>query len=339
MMKTLLAINDPDLIQMFFHNPSVLNKLAAVSEFDWMKEVTSLTGSEGLASVIGNYDAVLTSWGSPFFTDEVLAKAGKLKFIGHLAGSATAIVNEQAFTRQITVVTANSVLAQSTAESAVALMLGAAWSLQPYSIRLKRGEWSSNNKDTVLGLTGRTIGLIGYGEISRNVISLLRGFPAQIKLASRYCSEQEARELGVQLCSLEELLSTSDIISLHSSLTPSTVGMLGKKEFSLIRDGALFVNTARARIVDEQAMMEELRTERFSAALDVYHQEPLPAEHELLRMEHVLCTPHIGGYAGKCKTAFGDYVIDNLISFLQGEEPHGQVTLEQFARMTSNALA
>jgi phosphoglycerate dehydrogenase-like enzyme len=337
--KTLLAITDPDLIQMFFQDKAVLERLGSVSDYDWIKKVTDLPGSEGLASVVADYDAVLTTWGSPFFTDKVLANAGKLKFIGHLAGSATAIVNEQAFSKQITVVTANPMLAKSTAESAVALMLGAAWSLQPYSLRMKQGGWANNSKETVLGLTGRTIGLIGYGEISRNVISLLSGFPVTIKLASRYCSEEEARQLGVQVCPLDEVLSTSDIISLHSSLTPSTVGMLGRRELLLIQDGALLVNTARARIIDEEALMDELRTGRFTAALDVYHQEPLPLNHELLQMEHVLCTPHIGGYAGKCKQAFGQYVVDNLIAFLQGEELEGQVTLEQFARMTSNALA
>ncbi|GLX67787.1 hydroxyacid dehydrogenase [Paenibacillus glycanilyticus] len=338
-MKTLLAISDPDLIQMFFQNPAVLKKLGTVSEYHWIKEMTPLSGSAGLAAVVEDYDAVLTSWGSPFFTDEVLAKASKLKFIGHLAGSATAIVNEQAFAKDMVVVTANNVLARSTAESAVALMMSAAWSLQPYSMRMKRGGWANNSKETVLGLTGRTIGLIGYGEISRNVIGLLRGFPVQIKLASRYCSEEEARELGVQLCSLDELLTTSEIISLHSSLTPSTVGMIGRRELSLIQDGALFVNTARARIVDEESLMNELRTGRFSAALDVFHQEPVPVNHELHEMEHVLCTPHIGGFAGQCKRAFGDYIIDQLIACIRGEEPDGNVTLEQFNRMTSNALA
>lgn len=337
-MRTLLAIKDSSLRKLFF-TTGVLEKLASIGAYDWLEDVASEEGSVGLASVIANYEAVLTSWGSPFFTEEVLKRAARLKFIGHLAGSATAIVNEAVFARDVTMVTANPVLARSTAESAVALMMAGAWRLPEYIARLKRGGWSNNSQETVLGLSGRTIGLIGLGEISRNVISLLQGFSVRIKLYSRYGTEEEARSLGVALCSLEETLQASDIVSLHSSLTPATVGLLGKRELSLIRDGALFVNTARARIVDEEALVSELGTGRFAAALDVFHQEPLPLNHPLLRMDNVLCTPHIGGFAGALKRSFGEYVVNSLQAFQRGEQPAGQVTAADFARMTSNALA
>jgi len=337
-MKTLLAIVDADLKRMLFPE-SVLDKLRAITEIEWWDAAGQSFDSAGLSRIIGGYDACLTSWGSPFFTDEALASASKLSYIGHAAGSATAVVNENAFVKGIAVVTANKMLAKSTAEAAVALMMAGAWNLQGYSRRLQSGGWSYNNGETVPGLSGRTIGLIGLGEISRNVIALLKGFPVDIKLSSRFCTEEEAKALGVRLCSLEEVLSTSSIVSLHSSLTPSTVGMIGARELALIPDDALFVNTARARIVDESALMNELKTGRFHAALDVYHQEPLPADHPLLQMEHVLCVPHIGGFAGKYKTALADFVIDGLAQFLQEQTPDGQVTLEDFGRMTANALA
>lgn len=337
-MRTLLAIANPDLKNMFF-SEKVLAKLLSITDYDWLEAlVPGPHDSFALADIVGDYDAVLTSWGSPFFTEDVLAKAEKLKFIGHLAGSATAVVNEAAFAQGITVVTANNVLAKSTAEAAVALMLAGAWNLQGYSARMKRGGWSNNNSETVLGLSGRTIGIVGFGAISRNVISLLRGFPSKLKLVSRHCSEKEACELGVELCSLEELLSTSDIVSLHSSLTASTIGMIGEKELALIKDGALFVNTARAKIVDEDALMNALATGRFMAALDVFHQEPLSADHPLHMLDNVLAVPHIGGFNGNYKASFGDVVVDNLIAFLKGEKPEGRVMPEEFARMTANAL-
>lgn len=133
-------------------------------------------------------------------------------------------------------------------------------------------------------------------------------------------TEEQARSLGVELCSLDELLQTSQIISLHSNLTPSTIGSIGKRELSLIQDGALFVNTARAKIVEEEALMNELQAGLIFAALGVFHEEPVPAKHPLLALDHVLCVPHIGGFARTYKRCMGEFVV---------------VTLEEFGRMTT----
>jgi phosphoglycerate dehydrogenase-like enzyme len=336
-MKTLVAIVNEDLKTMFFEGKA-LEALASFSEYVMYEDTGAAFSSEGLSEVIGDYDACITSWGSPFFTGQVLERTEKLKFIGHTAGSATAVVDEAAYDKGITVVTANIELAKATAEAAVALIMAGAWDLLGYSQRFKRGEWSNNNRDTVMGIGHQTIGLIGYGEISRNVINYLKGFPVTIKLASRYCSEEEAAELGVTLCPLEELLQTCQIISLHSSLTQSTVGMIGRKELALIQDGALFVNTARGKIVDEQALIEELQAGRFFAAIDVYHREPVPADHPLLQLENALCLPHIGGFATKYKRGMSDFVVENLRSFSKGNRPIGSVSREEYRRMTSSTI-
>lgn len=337
MMKTLIAIVNPDLKRMFFEE-HVLRKLETFSQTVWYESTGAAFTSGGLAEIIGDFDAVLTSWGSPFFTSEVLAKAEKLSFIGHVAGSATAVVDEAAYDKGICVVTANPILARSTAEAAVALIMAGAWDLGGYSARLKRGEWSDNSKETVIGLTGQTIGLIGLGEISRNMIGMLRGFSPKLKLCSHYTTEEQAAALGVELCSLDELLATSRIVSLHTSLTPSTVGLIGRRELGLIQDGALFVNTARGKIVDHEALLEELQTGRFFAALDVYPKEPLRADDPLLKLENVLCVPHIGGFARNCKQFMGEYAADNLKAFLEGGKPAGQVGREAFQRMTSSVI-
>lgn len=336
-MKTLIAVQNPDLINLFFAGNEV-EKLQSFSEVVWYNDTGVAFNSEGLSQIIGDYDACLTTWGSPFFTHQVQENSGRLKFIGHMAGSATGVVSELIYDKDITVATANIVLAKATAESAVALMLAGAWDLLGYTTRLKQGQWSSNNRDTVMGVSEQVIGLIGYGEISRNVISLLRGFPVTIKLASRYCTPEQAASLGVHLCSLEELLQTSQIISLNSSLTHSTVGMIGAKELELIPDGALFVNTARGKIVDEEALVKELQTKRFYAALDVYYQEPLPKEHPLLQLDNVLCVPHIGGFAVKYKRYMSEFIIDNLRCFAEGKQPEGKVNREEYGRMTASTI-
>lgn len=332
-MKTLVGISNPELIDMFF-GPNVIDKLRSFSEVDFF-EPGEQVNSEQLAERIGGYDAYLTSWGSPRVTAEVLAKADNLKYVGHVAGTVVAVVNEDIYDTAITVASANPVLAKSTAEAAVALIIAGAWDLRGYSSRLQQGMWCNNSKDTVIGLGGQTIGLIGYGEISRNVILFLKGFPVRIKLFSRNCSPEQAAEMGVELCGLDELLSTSHIVSLHNTWTRSTEGMIGARELALLQDGALFVNTARAPIVDESAMISELQSGRISAAIDVYHKEPLLPDNPLLQMENVLCVPHIGGFARHYKTAMGDFVVEDLSRFAQGIKPLGFVSREAYNRSTA----
>ncbi|MDF2834893.1 MAG: hydroxyacid dehydrogenase [Paenibacillus sp.] len=332
-MRTLIGISNGELMNMFYPE-AVLDKLRAFSEVDCL-EVGSHVSSEQLAEMIEPYDAYISSWGSPRVTAEVAAKAPNLKYIGHTAGTVVAVVNDDIYDTNIQVASANHVLAKSTAESAVALMMAGAWNLRGYASRLQRGEWSHNAGETVIGLSGQTIGLIGFGEISRNVISFLRGFPVRVLLHSRYCAPEQAAELGVELTGLDELLSTSDIVSLHSTWTKSTEGMIGERELALLKDGALFVNTARAQIIDEGAWITELRKGRIYAAIDVYHKEPLPADSPLLQLDNVLCVPHIGGFARHYKTAMGTFVIEDLKRFVDGGKPIGLVTREDYKRLTA----
>ncbi|MDF2926556.1 MAG: hydroxyacid dehydrogenase [Paenibacillaceae bacterium] len=331
-MKTLITIANSDLRRMFFR-PEVIAELEAFSQIDWVEEDQPFK-SHQLAEIIGGYDACITSWGSPKLDADVLKWAERLKFIGHAAGTVIPIVNDDVFDTSITVTNANKVLAQSTAESAVALMMAGAWRVCQYAEGVRGGVWSVNAKETVLGLTGRTIGLLGFGEISRQVIKLLAGFHPRILVYSRYCKESEAAELGVELVQLDELLAQSDIVSLHNTWTPETEGMIGARELGLIRDGALLVNTARGAIINEEALINELRSGRISAALDVYNQEPLPVSHPLLALPNAICLPHIGGYHGGFKENMGRFVIRDLKRFLEGDVPEGRISREMYKRLT-----
>nr|WP_255570579.1 hydroxyacid dehydrogenase [Cohnella sp. CFH 77786] len=328
----MVAIANADLRELFWRKLTI-HKLAGISETDFIP-LNEPFSSRDLAERIGDYDACITSWGSPVFTPEVLARAGKLKFIGHGAGSVASIVNEDVFDTAIAVTSANKVLALSTAECAVALMLAGAWRMKEYSARIARGEWSNNNRETVLGVTRRVIGLVGYGEISKQVIRMLRPFNATVLLYSGYCTQEEAAARGVELCGLDELFERCDIVSLHNTWTPRTEGMIGAEQLKRLRDGALFVNTARGPIVQERALLEELRTGRFHAALDVYDREPLPSDHELSEMPNVLCLPHIGGFHGLLKRELCDFIVDELYRFAKGESLLGKVTVEHYRRLT-----
>ncbi len=331
-MKTLITVYDSDLKRMVFQHGAI-ESLKEFSEVDFVEEGKYFS-SEDLERVIGDYDACITGWGSAKITEEVLKKAVRLKFVGHTAGTVVPIVEKGIFDRDITVVNANSALAMSTAEAAMAFIMAGAWNLHGYNTGLKNGQWSKNNCETILGVGHQTVGIIGYGDISREVIRLLKPFNVRILLYSHYCPREEAEHLGVELCSLEELLRRSRIISLHNTLTPMSEGMIGKKELALIRDGSLIVNTARGPIVNSDALLDEVRTERLFAALDVYDNEPMDKEHELLKLSNVFCLPHIGGYSNYWKTRLGKTVIDDMERWVKGEELQGQITLDKFKRLT-----
>jgi D-3-phosphoglycerate dehydrogenase len=332
MLKTLITVSLPELKKLIF-NKDAVRKLEEVSKVDWVPEGESY-GPKELMRDIGEYDICITSWDSPKITSEVLEKAPKLKFVGHAAGSVYNIVEPCVFEKGITVVNANYALAKSTAEGTVALMMAGAWNLKAFNERMKRGEWSNNNCETILGISGQTIGLIGIGDIAREVIHMLRPYNVKILMNTKYCKEEEAKSLGVELCSLEYLLSNSNIISLHNTLTPATVGMIDKKELELVKEGSLIVNTARAAIIDEEALIEVLKKEKVYAALDVYWNEPMNKEHILLKLPNVLCVPHICGFSSYWKTRLGELVADELHRWLKGENLMCAIDAEKYARQT-----
>lgn len=330
-MKTLIAISNSKIKKMIF-NSEAITTLSSFSDIVWLEE-DKIFSSNALLPYLNECDACITSWGSPKLTMEVINQTN-LKFIGHGAGTVVPYIDEGVFEKGIVVVNANSALSRSTAEGALAVMMAGAWHLHKYNLDMRQGVWSDNNCETVPGLYKQVIGLIGYGDISREVIRLLKPFEAKILLCSNHCPEKEAERLGVQLCSLEELLKSSKIISIHNTLTSSTRGMIGRKELDLIQQGALVVNTARAGIVDEEALTEYLKKEKFHAALDVFWREPFGHENQLLNLPNVLCTPHIAGFSHYWKSRLGQTVIDDMSRWINGEKLEGAITKEKFQRLT-----
>ncbi|NOU94099.1 hypothetical protein GC093_12860 [Paenibacillus sp. LMG 31456] len=331
-MRTLVTVWKRELRDLLF-SEKVIKQMQAVSDVDWVT-IDEPYEAEQLRQDIHKYDACILSWGSPKLTADILAEAKKLRFIGHAAGTLTPYMDPSAFGNGITVVNANTALAKSTAELTVSLMLAGSWEIGKYRDQLRSGSWGDNG-NTVMGLYGQKVGLIGYGEVAREVIRLLRGFNASIKLFSPYCSQEEASEQGIALGSLEAVLSESCIVSLHDTLTTSTRGMIGQEQLKLLPDGALLVNTARGPLIDEAALLEQLSAGRIHAALDVYHREPLPADDLLLKLPNVICLPHIGAYSGYWKSQLAAMVVEDLVNFATGKPLLREVTAERFDRMTT----
>lgn len=189
--------------------------------------------------------------------------------------------------------------AMPVAELAVTLMLDVLRSVVPMSACLKQGDWSRDRfSPRAYLLHGKTVGLVGIGNIARKVAAIVRGgFDCQVLYYDVFrLSPEQEQELGVTYVSLDELMAQSDIVSIHVPLLDSTAGMINRKNLALMKPTACIINTSRGGVIQEEDLIEALRNNKIlGAGLDTYAVEPLPASSPLLAMEQVVTTPHCGG--------------------------------------------
>ncbi|MYA31994.1 MAG: D-glycerate dehydrogenase [Gammaproteobacteria bacterium] len=230
----------------------------------------------------------------------------------------------------IVVTNTPDVLTDCTADLAMALILAAARGVVSGDRMLRAGDWAGWRPTHIPGVrvSGKSLGLVGFGRIGRAVARRAgAGFGMRVRvLDPRPPAGEEARGLGVEVCAdLDDLLETSDFVSLHCPVTPKTEGMIGEPQFRRMRPGAILINTARGALVDERALAEALRSGRLAAAgLDVYAREPeVPAE--LKEIGRVVLLPHLGSATRETREAMGLRVKENLDRFFAGEEPPDRV--------------
>jgi glyoxylate reductase len=169
---------------------------------------------------------------------------------------------------------------------------------------------------------GKTLGIVGLGEIGTAVARRAKGFGMRIIYSSRTRRQEAEAELGLEWRLLPDLLGESDYVSLHVALTPETRGMIGATELALMKPQAVLVNTARGGVVDQEALIEALEEGLIGgAALDVFAVEPLPPDDPLLGLDNVVVAPHAGSATVETRSAMCDLAVDNLLTFFRGERP------------------
>jgi phosphoglycerate dehydrogenase-like enzyme len=178
---------------------------------------------------------------------------------------------------------------EAVSEYSIALLFAASRHIPLTHQLMQRGEWQHK-----LGfqLAGKTLGIIGLGMIGQATARLGRALGMRVLVWSQTYDPERAAACGGELVELETLLRTSDAVSLHLRLSDRSRGIIGRRELVLLKDGAVFVNTARAGLLDEQALIEELQSGRIIGALDVFSQEPIPADHPLIGLDNVVMTSH-----------------------------------------------
>jgi len=206
--------------------------------------------------------------------------------------------------------------AVAVAEHTLALMLGAARRVTEHENELRAGRWI---RLPMTQLHGKTLGIIGFGDIGRQVASLARGIGMRVWAWTLHPSSHRAKESGVQFVELDQLLSQSDVISINIRASERTRGLISRQALEKIKPSCILVNTARASIVDTQAMIDALRTGRLAAAgLDVFDQEPLPANDPILSLPNAVLSPHNSGMTPEAMEKGNEMVVENVIAFLQG---------------------
>ena len=330
----ILVLPRPSLYRRLFCDKTDA-RLRALGNVDFNADERELSSVE-LAARIADSQIIVTGWGSPKFTDAVLESAGKLKLVVHSAGSIRFMFNEAALDRGFAVSTVAVAMAPAVAEMNLLLVLMCLRGAHDLDRRMKSGEDWKTVKPTGSGteLRGNRVGVIGAGFVGREFIRLLGALNVDVLVYDPYLPDATALEMGVKKsATLDELLTSSPIVCLHAPATPETRHMIGKRELALLRDGAIFINTARSWLTDETALLAEFKSGRIRGALDVFDDEPLPVDHPFRKLDNVIVTPHIASATRDCHHRQGSITVDEIERFVKGDPVKYRVTKQQYTMM------
>ena len=277
---------------------------------------------EKLIREIKDVDALIIT-SQQHVTRKVIQAANKLKVIVKY-GSKPGIDNvdlDVATEKGIFVCYTPHANSDSVAEHAIALILALLKKLCITCSQLKQGKWRDKS---LLGyeLLGKTVGIIGLGNIGRKVAEKISGFKVKLLAYDPYIKEEAAKQINVRLVDLETLLKKSDIVTIHAALTKETEHMIGERELKLMKKTAFIINTARGAILDEKALIKALKEGWIAgAALDVFEEEPPSPDNPLLKMDNVFVTPHFASctYEAYRKEAF--MAAEEVLRVLKGKIP------------------
>lgn len=250
------------------------------------------------------------------FTDSLLARCPRLRLIS-IWGTGVDNVDLAACARLgVTVTNTPGINARAVAEHTLTLMLAVTRRLRFFDQKVRAGKWP---REQQVQLLGKTLGVVGLGAIGRRMVELGQALGMQVVAWSYHPDPKRAQKLGVRLVEWEDLFCRSDVVSLHLRLTPESTGLVGRRELGWMKPTAILVNTARGAIVDRAALLEALREGKIGGAgLDVFHEEPLPADDPLLKLDNVLLTPHNSANTHEVVEEGLNRAVENIENFLAG---------------------
>lgn len=255
-------------------------------------------------------------------SSRLLQVADKLKLIAVLRGGVENVNLEAAGKKGLLVVNSPGRSADAVSDFAIGLMISVAKNIVRGSLLMRKGQWVKEfeNISYTYNLRGKTIGLVGFGEVGRRLVKKLSGFDVKILVYDPYVPKDVIEIAGCKSVTLSSLLKESDFISLHARLTQETEQMIGTPQFKIMKSTAYLINTARAGLVDEKALVQALKNGALGgAAIDVFSQEPVPPESPLFSFDNVVLTPHLAGVSCDTKANSIEILGKEIERFLKKE--------------------
>lgn len=285
---------------------------------------TKLT-PEQLIAEIPKYDALIVRSATKV-TAEVIEAATNLKVIGRAGVGVDNIDLEAATRRGIVVINTPGGNSVSTAEHTIAMLLAMARSIPQAHVSMKQGKWD-RKRFTGVEVRGKVLGVIGLGRVGMEVVKRAVGLEMEVIGYDPFISEEMTRPLSIKLSDLDDLCRQADFITVHTPLNEQTRGLIDARRIELMKPGVRIINCARGGIVDERALIEALKTGKVAAAaLDVYENEP-PTSSELLELDNVVLTPHLGASTEEAQENVAIEAAKQVVRVLKGQSFKNAVNL------------
>jgi phosphoglycerate dehydrogenase-like enzyme len=277
-------------------------------------------------------DAIIVGRSGGWLTRDIIDAAKTLKVVGVIGGAVGQTEPGYLMDKGVTLINTGWAMSPAVAETTLAMMLNGLRDFPHMISQMKQEGWGRARG--AMDLTGKSVGLIGFGMIAKRVAELLEPFQVDLRVFDPYIDKSIVEQYGGRQVSLDDLMSHSLVVSVHAGLTDETAGMIGVRELALLPDRALLVNTARAGVVDEDAVISALQSGRIRAALNVFWKEPLQADHPLRDLDNVILTPHGGGLTLDTMRRHSESIVHDLEKFFKGEQVGHVVTRDMLGRMT-----
>lgn len=336
--KNIFIVLPDGYVRQTFFTPMVLDAMANMGDMRFTFNETGdfLKGTD-LKEHLKGQDACILGWGCAKMSNELLDALPSLKVLGVLGGGVGTLVEEEFFDYpDRMIINSANIMAKSVAEATVAYMMSGLRDITLYDKRMKEGVLWKDTEYYNEGLFYKTIGLVGLGQIGRQLIKYLKPFEVEILLYDPYIPDDD--EIfsydNVKRAELETVLGQVDIVSIHAGYTEETYHMLNRERLSLLKPGTLLVNTARGGIVDEQALADILEQGEIKAVLDVYEKEPLPLESRLRKLDNVTLIPHMAGPTIDMRQYMTMSILNDLTDIFEGHDVKNRISLRQYKIMT-----
>ena len=287
----------------------------------------------GSSKAVEHAEIAVVAWGFPRLDAALLDRMPRLRLVVNAASSVRGLVSDDFWATGIPISQAGAAMSSAVAEMSLTLTLSLLRRVHRMDHALRSGTSWAAARDIARAreISGCRIAVIGASRTGREYIRMCTALGADVQVFDPYLREDDP--LSTLAAPLDELLATSDVVAIHAPATAETAGMIGRRELAAMPDGAALVNTARASLVDMDALFDEVASGRLDAALDVFDSEPLPEDDRWRTLPNALLTGHVSGATRESRARAGRIVIDEIARFLAHEDLRHRVTPDALERM------